>query len=67
MKKKITTPERIKAFRKLKGISQSELSEKSGLSALTIIRLESGRNSPTISTLEKVAKVFGITVKELIS
>lgn len=57
---------RIRELRKEVGITQEKLSELSGVDYKHIQQLE-GKNpsAPTITTLEKLAKAFNITVSEL--
>lgn len=45
----------IRRLRKEKGIGLAKLAQSSGLSKLTIIRIESGRTSPKPATLRKIA------------
>lgn len=57
---------RIKEVRVSRGISQSELSEKSGVSRSIINGLETGRTSVTkTDTLLKIARALNVTVDEL--
>lgn len=48
--------------RKNKNITQEELSKMSGLKQSTIARVESGRHSPTTSTLMKMLHPMGYTL-----
>lgn len=50
---------RIAEMRKQAGISQVELAEKSGIGDSHIARIEMGRYSVGIDTLQKIADVFG--------
>ncbi len=59
------TSEKIKSLRKSSGLTQQQLSEATGLPQSHISRLENGEHSPSFSTLEKLAKAFGVPVKEL--
>jgi|BioPla2DNA2_1021312.scaffolds.fasta_scaffold34489_1 transcriptional regulator with XRE-family HTH domain len=56
----------VKDLRKRKGLSQEDLSLKSGLSLRTIQRVENGESEPTGETLKRISAVFGITPNELI-
>jgi len=50
---------RLKEFRETKlNISQRELSRKSGISPVTICKLESGSSLPRYSTKKKLAKIL---------
>ncbi len=53
---------KIKAIRKEKGIRAEQLANDSGLSESYISRLENGKQSPTLSTLEKLAKAMDVPV-----
>ena len=48
--------EQIKQLRQSKKISVEKLSELSGLSSLTITKIENGKSNPTINTLWKLTK-----------
>lgn len=51
---------KIKLERIKREISQEDLSFNSGLARNTIWKIESGRVSPTIDSLEKIAKALGM-------
>ncbi len=55
---------KLKTIRELQNLTQEELSEKSGVSARTIQRIESGKE-PKGYTLRVLAQTFGIDEKEL--
>jgi len=52
-------------LRKAAGYSQVELVERSGLAPYTIYELENGLSNPSLTTLEKLANAFNITVADL--
>lgn len=54
--------ERIRQLRKQQGVSQVELSEKAGLIQPHIVRIEQGRYSVGLDTLQAIAKALGCTV-----
>ena len=57
----------IKKLRTEKGYSLEKVARLADLSLNTVMRVESGVNkNPTIETLTKIAKVFGIGVDDLI-
>ncbi len=57
----------IKKHRKERGLSQDKLSRLADVSHATIIKIESGGiQSPTIDTVQKIAKAFGIGLEDLI-
>ncbi len=54
---------RIRYARVREGISQSELSRRSGVPQKTISRMENGLSIPSISTLYKLVDSMGYTFK----
>ncbi|KKP35316.1 MAG: Transcriptional regulator, XRE family, partial [Candidatus Roizmanbacteria bacterium GW2011_GWA2_32_13] len=57
----------IKKLREAKGLSQEKLARLADVANNTLIKMESGENqNPTLSTLKKVAKAFGVSVDDLI-
>ena len=56
----------LKALRKQRGLSQERLSARAGLSRGYLARLETARQDPTLSTLEKLAKALSVKVAELL-
>ena len=69
MSKTISTiAKNIKKYRKEKGLSQDKLSRLADVSHATIIKIESGGiQSPTINTVQKIAKALGVDVNDLIT
>jgi len=62
-----TIAKNIKKYRKEKGLSQDKLSRLADVSHATIIKIESGGiQSPTIDTVQKIAKALGVAVDDLI-
>lgn len=53
-------------LRRAQGITQEALSRMSGVSRVTIARLETQKRSPTLRTLEKLAKALGVTVADIV-
>lgn len=49
------------------GITQGELSERSGVAASHISYMVRGQGNPTLATLESLGDVFGLSVVELLS
>ena len=68
MSKTISTiAKNIKKRRKKKGLSQDKLSRLADVSHATIIKIESGGiQSPTIDTVQKIAKALNVSVDNLI-
>lgn len=59
--------ERILDLRKKKGWSQEELGYKLDVSRQTISKWEAGQTTPELEKLRNLAKIFEISVDELIS
>ena len=57
--------ERVKVLLKARGITQAELAEKIGVQGGTLSNAISGRYSPTLDTLERIAEALGVSVAEL--
>jgi transcriptional regulator with XRE-family HTH domain len=57
--------EALKHWREVRGLSQRELAERTGLHYVHIARLELGQGNPTVSTLETLAEALGVSVPEL--
>ena len=49
--------------RKASGLTQKELSERTGIAQGDISRLENGNSNPSIRTLQRLAMGLGMTVK----
>jgi transcriptional regulator with XRE-family HTH domain len=56
---------RIRSLRKRKGLSLLALSQQSGLSPNAISRIERGENSPTVSSLRRLANGLEVSVIDL--
>jgi len=57
---------RLKALRERKGWTQELLAQKAGIGRSHLARLETARQDPTLSTLEKLAKALGVRVSRLV-
>lgn len=57
---------RLAEIRKARGLSQYALAELSGVTRVTIARIETGKMNPTLQTIEKLAAALGVTVGELV-
>ena len=56
----------IRKHRKERGLSQDKLSRLADISHATIIKIESGGiQSPTIDTVQKIAKALGVGLEDL--
>lgn len=58
---------RIREYRKQKGISQETLSKELNVSRQTINAIENNKYDPTLTLSFKLAKLFDTTVDELFS
>jgi transcriptional regulator with XRE-family HTH domain len=56
--------ERLQEIRKSKGISQTQLSELSGVSNRHISDIELGRRTPSLDVLKKLADALNISVAD---
>lgn len=60
--------DKIRYYRRLKGISQRTLADKLGYKSFTTIqKWEDGTASPSIDTAQKVTEILGITIGQLLS
>lgn len=57
---------KVKRLRGGKGWSQARLSQKSGVSRVTIARVEVGMTNPDLLTRKKLAKALGVGILELL-
>ena len=62
----MTIGERIAHLRKEKGLTQEELAQHMGISPQAVSKWENDQTCPDISALPKLARLFGITVDELL-
>jgi transcriptional regulator with XRE-family HTH domain len=62
-----TVAKNIKKYRKERSLSQDKLSRLADVAHATIIKIESGGiQSPTIDTVQKIAKALEVSVEDLI-
>jgi len=54
----------IRRLRELKGLSQKEVSAKSKVPQGQYSRIENGHVEPSVSTLEKLSRVFEVSISE---
>lgn len=57
---------RIKIERIMRDWTMDKLAEESDLGKTTIANIENGYSSPTLDTIEKLAKSFGFKIHELL-
>jgi len=58
--------QRIREIRKERGMSQTELAEKAGISLITISRIERGERDPHLTTLLRIARGLDVRLSELL-
>jgi transcriptional regulator with XRE-family HTH domain len=63
-RKKLST--QISRIRTSRGYSMDRLTDEAGLSRGTLSKIESGRTSPQVVTLAKIAKTLGIPLRKLL-
>ncbi len=61
-----TVGSRIRRLREAQGLSQEALARKAKVSRLTVIRIETGRQSPTLESLAGLARALGVKLRALI-
>ena len=57
---------RVKEWRDRRGLTQEQLAKKAGISRGYLARLETARQDPKLSTLEKLAKALKVDVAKLL-
>lgn len=57
---------RLREVRKRKGLSIRGLAAKAKVGFSTVYRIEAGKVTPDLATLEKLAKALGVPVTELL-
>ena len=58
---------KLQELRKRKGMTQEELAQQLYVSRTAISKWESGRGYPNIDSLKQIAKLFSVTIDELLS
>jgi transcriptional regulator with XRE-family HTH domain len=62
---KSSIAQRIRAFRKLKGYTQTELAEKLDVSIAVLGSIERGTRKPEAVIIRKISEVLGVDPEEL--
>ena len=57
---------RIKEIRERVGMTQLDLSKKSGISQEHICRIENGKFTPNVKTADKLAGAMGVTLMDIL-
>src|SRR6476646_6857718 len=55
----------IRAYRQQKGMSQGDIETRTGLLRCYVSRVENGHTVPSLETLEKFARAFGVPIYRL--
>lgn len=58
-------PEQVRQWRTYRGLTQTELEQRAGLSHNAISRIETGAVSPRLETVERIAAALELDVAEL--
>lgn len=56
----------MKALREQSNMTQAQLAEKAGVTRSLIAQYEIGSKTPTIIVAERIAKVFGVTLNDMV-
>jgi len=59
------TAQRVRAFRKLKGFTQAEFAERSGISISVLGSVERGTRKPDMKILQRICSALDIDIEEL--
>jgi transcriptional regulator with XRE-family HTH domain len=65
LEQEVLIGQRIATLRFERALTQTELSELAGVNEITISNVERGKQRPSARTLRKLAKAFGMEVREL--
>jgi transcriptional regulator with XRE-family HTH domain len=57
---------KIAGLRDKRGMSQEMLAAKARINRVTLARLELGHHQPKLDTLERIARVFGVSLVSLL-
>ena len=57
---------RLKALREQKGLTQEQLAQRAGISRGYLARLETARQDPRLSILERLAEALKVSVAKLL-
>jgi transcriptional regulator with XRE-family HTH domain len=61
----VTLGERIRALRTERELQQRQLAEKAGLTPSLVSQIESGRLTPSLNTVRRLADALGVTIASL--
>lgn len=58
--------EQIRKYRKQKGLTQEKLAELANIDYSYLNLIESGKKNPTVKRLAKIARVLGVSLRDLV-
>ncbi len=58
---------RLRDLRLQAGLTQPELGERARMAAAEISKIENGRRTPTLETLERLCRALGVSVEEVVA
>lgn len=59
--------DKIKSLRLARNLNQEDVATAIGTTKTTYIKYEKGTSSPLLSTIEKIAKFYGVSAQEIVS
>jgi transcriptional regulator with XRE-family HTH domain len=62
----VSLGERVRALRAERGLQQRQLAEKADLTPSLVSQIESGRLTPSLNTLRRLADALGVTIASLL-
>jgi len=54
--------EAVRRMREISGLTQEQFAKHRNLSLLTLKQIETGKGNPTVATLDKIGRIFGLAV-----
>jgi DNA-binding XRE family transcriptional regulator len=57
---------KLRVLRERRGLTQKEAAELAEVSELTLYRLETGKQTPYMPTVTKIARAYGVPLEELL-
>lgn len=56
----------VRVYRELRGLTQVQLAERSGVNRVQIADIEAGRSTGSVATIRKLAEALGVTIDNLV-
>lgn len=56
------TPEKLRAIRAMRGMTQADLAHRAGISPVSIATFESGKSDMRAATVVKLCEALGVTI-----